>query len=471
MPHNRLRAACVVFLVLTGLMLAGMALGVPPALAADPVDATVYWEAGERMRAGGDELYAPGGWDNKSGLYLYPPGFAALCAPLTWLDDRPDLDPRDRSIMKPYPYPTMIRLWVALHAALWLAAVWLLTRMTAPVLPPVTAWPRPAIAAAATSSMFAAVVLDTYLGNINLLILLLLVTGLFLLHKDRRTSGGVVLGVAAMVKIMPIALLPLLLLTRQWRAAAGMVLGAALLALAPLPFTIAAHGAGRGLTANVDLHVQYMSKLVLPRLRDQAYRPVAAFAAPNSSPTAALHRLFGEGEALRPVTFDRDDFGPLLIALPKGLLTATGAATCIGLFAMAAALAWRRRDLVSWLGACGMGFTAASMANVLFWHYHLAGMALVGASVAARLARDRTSRRPGIAALACAFALANVPHLLHRVPGNEALNRLVIWGLPTWGLIAALVLAWRVLWRVTSDQGDNAAEGSHGSKPISEAAT
>lgn len=462
MSNNRLRAASLMFLVLTGLMLAGMTIGVPAVLAADPVDATVYWEAGERMRAGGDELYAPGGWDNKSGLYLYPPGFAALCAPLTWLDDRPDLDPRDRSIMKPYPYPSVIRLWVALHVALWLAAVWLLARMTAPASPPITAWLQPAIAAAATSSMFAAVVLDTYLGNINLLILLLLVLGLFLIRRGQRTGGGVVLGAAAMVKIMPIALLPLLLLTRQWRAAAGMALGASLLALAPLPFTIATHGPSRGFAANVDLHVQYVSKLVLPRLRDQAYRPVAAFAAPNSSPTAALHRLFGEGEALRAVTFDRDDFGPLLFALPKGLLSVAGATLCVGLFALAAALAWRRGDQVSWVGACGMGFTAACMSNVLFWHYHLAGMALVGASVAARLASDPVSRRTGFAALVCTFALANMPHLLHRVPGNDALNRLVIWGLPTWGLIAALVLAWWVLWRVEPAQGDNAAGGDHG---------
>ncbi|MCL4730553.1 MAG: DUF2029 domain-containing protein, partial [Planctomycetes bacterium] len=243
MPANRLHAASVAFLVLTGLLLAGMSLGVPGVLEADPVDATVYWEAGERMRAGGDEIYGPGGWDNKSGLYLYPPGFAALCAPLTWLDDRPEMDPRDRSVMKPYPYPTVIRLWVALHAALWLAALWLIGRMPGLIRPGAGARsPRAALAASATAAMFAAVLLDTWLGNINLLILLLLVFGLYLVARGRALGGGAVLGAAAMIKIMPVALLPLLLLTRQWRAAAGMALGAVLLALAPLPFTIAAHG-------------------------------------------------------------------------------------------------------------------------------------------------------------------------------------------------------------------------------------
>ncbi|MCL4731697.1 MAG: hypothetical protein KJ044_14840, partial [Planctomycetes bacterium] len=210
----------------------------------------------------------------------------------------------------------------------------------------------------------------------------------------------------------------------------------------------------------------YMQQLVLPRVASQAYRDLGAFAAPNSSPTAALSRLFGRREQLRTFAFGPDDYGPLLFALPAPVIRAAGLAVCLALYGMGALLAWRRRDAAGWLGGCGIAFMAAGMANVLFWHYHLAGMALVGAALAARMGRDAGARRGGAAALVCAFALANMPHLLHRIPGNQALNWLVIWGVPTWGLVAALVLAWRVLWRAAPADAAMAAGGEHGTDAV-----
>jgi len=71
------------------------------------------------------------------------------------------------------------------------------------------------------------------LGQVGLLVLFLIVATWFLVERGREWEAGIALGLAALIKLMPLALLPYFLLQRRWRpaiAAAGvfLVLGAGL---------------------------------------------------------------------------------------------------------------------------------------------------------------------------------------------------------------------------------------------------
>ena len=67
--------------------------------------------------------------------------------------------------------------------------------------------------------------------RLDLISIALAVLAIALVHRDRQRSGGVILAVSIFAKVWPLALLPLLLVQRRWRAlrwsAAGLALGAA----------------------------------------------------------------------------------------------------------------------------------------------------------------------------------------------------------------------------------------------------
>lgn len=63
--------------------------------------------------------------------------------------------------------------------------------------------------------------LDLELGQINIMLVLMIVTDLTvgISWRDRRLPRGVLVGVAAAIKLTPLVFIPFLLVTRQWRAA------------------------------------------------------------------------------------------------------------------------------------------------------------------------------------------------------------------------------------------------------------
>ncbi|MFH1418479.1 MAG: glycosyltransferase family 87 protein [Planctomycetota bacterium] len=64
-------------------------------------------------------------------------------------------------------------------------------------------------------------------------VLLLCVAGLTLLMRRREWAGGFVIGLAACIKVTPFVFLPYLLIRRQWRAVAGLLLAIVLLDVVP----------------------------------------------------------------------------------------------------------------------------------------------------------------------------------------------------------------------------------------------
>jgi glycosyl transferase family 87 len=192
-------------------------------------DFSFYWTAAHRL-LNGEAIYsaaqlagpyAPQGQDG----FLYPPPFAAIVTPLAALfaDDR-----------------AAAWVWSAIGAACLIASVLALSRSErlGERLNLRHREARWLLVAAAFA--FPPVVGELVLGNVHLVLLgLLTVAWLGIRRGDARGEwiAGLAVGVAAIIKVFPAVLLLWFLLQRRYRAAVGVVVGAAAIALLTLPFT------------------------------------------------------------------------------------------------------------------------------------------------------------------------------------------------------------------------------------------
>lgn len=399
----------------------------------------VYWVAAEELRQGHD-IYDHPGWETFGRPYIYPPAAAALFAPFTLFDDRPDMDPRDRGLLRPYPYPGAMRLWTLLHGVAWGVAVFLLARALGR-----TRRDRARVAAFATLATAGLLWLDAHYGNINVFILMLLVIGIAFTLRGQPWRGGLILGAAAMIKVMPVVLLPIFLAQRRWRAASGMIAGAALLWLFPLLWLMPALGAVDGLVQNFTLSLQFLERLVLPSLGSGAYQQAQPYVMVNTSPMAALQRLFGDGTELFLMSWDKNDVGPVLFTLPQPVIKTLGLLTPLAMYGLAAWGALRARDNRSQWAMLGLAFMAASAINVLFWHYHAVMLAIPAAAVALHSRRHRAAIT---SMLVCWVVLLGLPHVVVHW-GNEYrfLQWPMAWGMPTLGFVAGWFINWHLMRR------------------------
>lgn len=192
-------------------------------------DFSAYWSAADRL-LNGDALYtaaqlagpyAP----QQQYLYLYPPPFALALTPLA-------------AVFSDYRAAAWV--WTALGFLILVGSVLAVHRSERlgeryQLLAGRGRWLLVAGAVA-----FPPVVGELVLGNVHLLLLGLLT--LAWLGIRHGTSGGewvsgLAGGVAAVIKVFPGVLALWFVLARRFRAAAGMVLGAAAVALIALPFT------------------------------------------------------------------------------------------------------------------------------------------------------------------------------------------------------------------------------------------
>jgi hypothetical protein len=193
-------------------------------------DFSAYWAAASRLMAG-ESLYSVAQLAGPYApqmqfLYLYPAPLAASVAPL--------------AALFPTDYRAAAWVWTALGAAILLGAVLALWRSERlgdrfAVLRGRGWWLLVAAAFA-----FPPVVGELVLGNVHLLLLgLLTLAWLGIRRGDERGEwlAGIAVGVAAVIKVFPVLLLLWFLLERRYRAAAGVVVGAAGVALLALPLT------------------------------------------------------------------------------------------------------------------------------------------------------------------------------------------------------------------------------------------
>src|SRR5438445_13340920 len=149
-----------------------------------------YLFAAHQLATGGDPYanfirnHVAWDWSLSSG-YLYPPAFAVLMVPLTWMSN--DL---------------AVRVWLLLIQAAVLTSLVLVYRTIGP--------PRRAelLAVVLAVTTFFPIATSVSTGAMNSVLLLLLTIAWALWLRQKDAAGGVVAGVAAVIKVFPSALPP-----------------------------------------------------------------------------------------------------------------------------------------------------------------------------------------------------------------------------------------------------------------------
>lgn len=378
------------------------------------MDVSVYWEAGDRMRQGGTELYAPSqDPSNSVGYYIYPPLFATLFAPLTWL-------PR----WVGYAFWTFAQLGL-------LAAAFEGARRLAAVAR------RRDFALFVIAALWGAIWLNLQEGQVNLLVGALIAWGLLMLERGKSWRGALLLAAAIHVKIVPVVLLPLLLLQGRWRAALAVLAGSAVLWLVPLVFTVPNEGLAGGMQRNLTLTREYADIIAAPRLKTQDTDSLGGARAPNNGLPAVWKRYFGDGERL---SLELTQTAPLVKTIPGpvGRFGGLALATLLGIATLIVGRLRRETPPQRSLAA-GLTLLAGMMGNLLFWPHHMCASMVLLAGLWAL-----SERKHACLVLAGALLFLAWLPINDRVPalawmGAVGTPTLAIVGLWAWGL-------W-VLWR------------------------
>ncbi|MCC6573065.1 MAG: DUF2029 domain-containing protein [Planctomycetes bacterium] len=398
-------------------VLVALAVLIQPYWRQSPTDFIVYWEAGERMRAGGADLYAQAADPmNQVGRYIYPPAFAALFAPLTWL-------PREAGF----------GVWAALQLVIACAAFWLLrglcgVRRKGELID----W-----AFAGLVAIFGPLVVNIIEGQINMLVIGLIAAGLWLVESRRPLRGGLLIALAVHIKILPVVLLAVLVVQRRFRAALGVGIGLALFYFLPLVWTAPALGVGDGVARNHAMIATYATELVAPNVGSKAAPELGGSRAPNNSLAAVSLRYFGEESHLHSLVETR---GPLAFTVDGSILRWLGPGLGGLMFVAALGLAWRRReDRLSRAACAGLAFAAASLGHLLCWFHHLVAALLLIAPLAAMVARDGRHKRVLAVALIAMVGLAHAALVDQSywmlILGTPTLAMLIVWGLTAWVVV------------------------------------
>lgn len=104
------------------------------------------------------------------------------------------------------------------------------------------------------------IVSDLQHGNINILVLFLVMGGLAAFAGSRTFSAGLILGLATVVKVTPGLFGAYFLYKRQWMAALGMIAGGLIGVAAPIPVL--------GFQHNVDMHIAWFDAMIRPYALD-----------------------------------------------------------------------------------------------------------------------------------------------------------------------------------------------------------
>jgi hypothetical protein len=221
-----------------------------------------YLFAARQITIGGDPYagfihnHVPWDWSLSSG-YLYPPAFAVMLIPLTWVSN--DL---------------AVRIWLFLIQAAVVGSLLIIYRVIG----------RPSraelLALVAVLTTFFPLANTVLAGTMNSLLLLLLTAAWACWLRRRDVAGGALVGAAAIFKLFPAALLPYLAWRRHWKLlAAAAVTGVA--------------GIGLGLAVTGLDHNIYYFRDMLPHLAaGTGYREnqsLAGVAARICDPNTANH--------------------------------------------------------------------------------------------------------------------------------------------------------------------------------------
>jgi hypothetical protein len=326
-------------------------------------DYILWYTTGQRVLHHA-EIYQDGTCGGFS--FIYTPFTAVLLSPLA-LFGRTGMD----------------ILLVLLNIVSWLAAILLSERLSGPGTPGL--WPR------ILPSLFClAFIFDMFdLGQPNLLLLTLMLTGLWLMRAARPGLAGTVFALAAAIKAFPIAIFPYLLWRRQWRVAGVMaVMIAVFLFIIPIPWL--------GWSGNLhELHLWSSSMADFSSGSGFGQRTAQNWSWRNQSLFSVIHRLtrplnadFMGHEAHQPYTVN-------FITLSYGQANAVvlAAATLLGAAFLALMPRRRERTAESDAAEWAILLTLIVIASPLAREYYFVWL-LFPATVLARATAREPNRRP-----------------------------------------------------------------------------
>lgn len=229
--------------------------------------AIVRWRNQLQDLEGGEDIYLRHGYPN-------PPVMALLLYPVSEL-----------------PPAAGAMLLFALKAGMTLAVFGWVFRLVQGQGTPFPNWAR--VLAVALS--LRPIVGDLSHGNVNLVILFLVVAALHLFRRGRDAAGGLVLALAVCCKVTPALFLPYLVWKRAWRALAGALVGLVLFGVA-VPAAVL--GGGR----HAQLLSSWAGQMVTPYVAGGFVTTLHQ----NQSLPGLVHRLLTES----PSFLDYDDGGP-----------------------------------------------------------------------------------------------------------------------------------------------------------------
>lgn len=374
------------------------------------LDISVYWEAGSRMRQGGADLYAPSvDPANHVGYFIYPPFFAVLFAPLTWL-------PRWGGYAA-WTLAELALLYATFEGARRLAG---LDR-------------RRDLAIFLLAALWGALWMNLVEGQVNLLVAALVCWGWLSFEQGRTGRGGLLLAAAIHVKIIPIVLVAVLVVQGRFKAALSTLAGCALLWLAPLVWALPAEGVSGGLERVVQLNREYADAVAAPRVKTQSTDSLGGIRAPNNGLPATWQRWFGQGGR---VSASLEDRSPLITELPAPVARWGGLtlAALMGLGALVVAFL-RRKDAQHRAIAAGLALMAAMFGNLLFWPHHMCAAVILLAPLYARIAGTKLAWVVALGLIGLAWLPINeqfVPLAWLGAWGTPTLAFAALWGLALW---------------------------------------
>lgn len=264
-------------------------------------DAGVFFRAGYAVRAGLDPYVVP---DDNAWYFLYPPGVAAGFVPLTdpptpatpGFDGKPGGDAASfPPVTGPVvPYPVSIVVWYVVGVICAALSIELLARALARGSPD----SRVRAITPASGGWWALRIWPLFMilpdllstlsrGQINTIVLACICAGVYCLSRGQRFRGGLAIGAAACIKVIPGVLLFDLLLRRGSRAVIGSI-SAALAIMVLVPMLV--YGPARAF----DYSHEWVERVLLAGLHtsEERLQAGAGFAdTDNLSIQGSLHNL------------------------------------------------------------------------------------------------------------------------------------------------------------------------------------
>lgn len=259
-----------------------------------------------------------------------------------------------RAAVHPYFYPPPALLWVAWMPRVTLVEAWRIwfwadVLAGALAIGTLAAWWRPlgpavGVSLAALMALLTALPNNHLMGQINLMVLLLVVLGLWAEERGRWALAGALMGLACMTKMSPAVFVAWWLLRWRWRAVAAACVTAVLLSALTLPLL------------SLDYQIDFYAR-VLPGFSTGRYNglaiPIDLFG--NHSLVDLYHRAFPSHRAgLSGISQELSRFSAALLVL-----------------AAAVAFWWEPRDPLQRAGQLGAVSVAALLIPVYTYEHHL----------------------------------------------------------------------------------------------------